>query len=220
MPSNERTTVSSADGFEPTLKLHPISWIFVAAHHIKQFVFAVVAAAVVGSRRDALFWGPLVVIGPLIAAALWHQWVFRYGFSERGLVIHEGLFFRNVRTVDYSRIENVDTARGLLHRLLGVAEVRVETSTGGKPEALIRVLSWPAVATRRDRIFANRSGRGPRVASPNADTADRETLLELPPAELFRFGLIDNRGMLVVVAVLGFLAQSGYFERMEAARPA
>lgn len=222
MPSNERTTVSSADGFEPTLKLHPISWIFVAAHHIKQFVFAVVAAAVVGSRRDALFWGPLWVIGPLVAAALWHQWVFRYGFSERGLVIHEGLFFRTVRTVDYERIENVDTKRSVLHRLFGVAEVRVETSSGGKPEALIRVLSVADVANMRERIFARRGSEDTAAQAEGIDSrtpAEHETLLALPTAELVRYGLIDNRGMIVVAAVLGLLVQSGYFEDLQERGP-
>src|SRR5690606_34688351 len=153
-------------------------------------------------------------------------WVFRYGFSDRGLVIHEGLIFRNVRTVDYERIENVDTQRGVLHRMAGVAEVRVETSSGGKPEALIRVLSLADVQAMRERIFAQRGAAGRAgegaegmAGAEGADgygaalsAADREVLLALPPAELVRFGLIDNRGMLVVAAVLGFLAQSGYFE--------
>jgi len=221
MPSDERTAAPRADGFEPTLKLHPISWVFVAVNHIKQFVFALVAAALLGSNRDAGLWWPLWIVVPLVAAAIWHQWVFRYGFSDRGLVIHEGLIFRNVRTVDYERIENVDTQRGVLHRLLGVAEVRVETSSGGKPEALIRVLSLADVDAMRERIFERR-GVGLGAAAGAADAhagAETETLLELPPAELVRYGLIDNRGMLVVAAVIGFLVQSGYFEDMEERGP-
>ena len=229
MPSDEQTVAPGgsaghraappADGFEPTLKLHPISWIFVAVNHIKQFVFALIAAIVVGSNRDAGLWWPLWVVIPLVVAAIWHQWVFRYGFSERGLVIHEGLFFRNVRTVDYERIENVDTQRGLLHRLLGVAEVRVETSSGGKPEALIRVLSLADVHAMRERIFERREGPAATDAASSPAVESEETLLELPPAELVRYGLIDNRGMLVVAAVLGFLAQSGYFEGVDERGP-
>src|SRR5690606_19886115 len=153
-------------------------------------------------------------------AAIWHQCVFRYGFSDRGLVIHDGLFFRNVRTVDYERIENVDTQRSVLHRLLGVAEVRVETSSGGKPEALIRVLSLADVHAMRERIFERREeGLATPTADPSCAAESEETLLELPPAELVRYGLIDNRGMLVVAAVLGFLAQSGYFENIEERGP-
>ncbi len=205
-----------AEGFEPRLKLHPISWVFVTVHHVRQFIVALVVAAVVGSGRDAGWWVPLAIVVPLLASALWHQWVFRYGFSDRGLVIHDGLFFRTVRTVDYERIENVDTQRGVLHRLLGVAEVRVETSSGGKPEALIRVLSLADVETMRERIFAHRDVAEPAAPGDATTTAaGSETLLELPPAELVRFGLIDNRGMLIVVAAIGILTQSGFFEQLQ-----
>jgi putative membrane protein len=38
-----------------------------------------------------------------------------------------------------------------------------------------------------------------------------ETLLVLGPGELVRFGLIDNRGMILVVAALGLLGQGGFF---------
>jgi putative membrane protein len=207
-------------GFVPTLRVHPVSWVFVAAGYLKQFLVPVIATLVVGSNRDAGMWLPLIVVVPLVAAALWHQWVFRYGFSERGLVVHEGLLFRNVRTVDYSRIENVDTERSVLHRLFGVAEVRVETSTGGKPEALIRVLSLPAVEAMRERIFAERreGDAGASLARAGAGGSG-ETLLEVPPRELVLLGLIDNRGMIVVAAILGILAQSGFFEDLGANAP-
>src|SRR5690606_3462329 len=116
---------------------------------------------------------------------------------------------------------NVDTQRGVLHRLLGVAEVRVETSSGGKPEALIRVLSLADVETMRERIFERRGAEiGATAAAAEAPASvETETLLELPPQELVRYGLIDNRGMIVVAAVIGFLVQSGYFDDLQERGP-
>ena len=83
------------------------------------------------------------------------------------------------------RIENVDTERGLLHRLLNVADVRVETSTGGSAEARIRVLGLDAVEDMRTRIFAQRA-EGAAVVAPESslDAAPEETLLVLGPSEL------------------------------------
>lgn len=219
MPS-DGAAAERGPAFEPRERLHPASWLFVALHGLKQLVFALVVALVVGSGRNAGWWVPLVVIVPVLVASIWHQWVYRYGFSERGLVIHQGLLTRNVRTIDYERIENVDIERGLLHRLLGVANVRIETSSGGKPEAMIRVLTLRAVEAMREHIFAGRSG----VASADdplhsAAPAAEATLLELPPAELVRFGLADNRGMLVVAAVLGVLQQIGFFENLDERLP-
>lgn len=205
-----------------TERLHPASWFFVTLHTLRQALFALIGAFVVGAGRDGGLWFPLAIIVPATIAALWYQWIYRYGFSERGLVVHEGLFFRTHRTIDYARIENVDTERGLLHRLLDVAEVRVETSTGGKPEAHIRVLALKDVQAMRERIFARREARASGAAGGAGETgnvppdapeaAPEETLLHLPPGELVRFGLIDNRGLFVVAAAFGALAQSGFLD--------
>lgn len=200
--------MASDPAFSPQLKLHSLSWLFALTTYVKQFIFPVVAFAIFGARNDGQLWGLLVII-PLLFAALWQQWLYRYGFGPRGLVINEGLFFRNVRQIEYPRIENIDVKRGLLHRLLGVAEVSIATSTGGKAEATIRVLSLDATQELRDHVF-QRAQSGEAKASPSE--ADDEMLLKLPPSELVRYGLIDNRGMIIVAAVIGFLVQAEFYE--------
>lgn len=191
-------------GFEPQRRLHRMSWVFVATDFLRHAFIPLLAALVLGARNDAAVWVlPAAVL--LIAGALWHQWVYRYDFGPRGLVIREGLFFRNLRTIDYRRIENIDTERNLLHRLLGVAQVRVETSSGGGSEAVIRVLDLAAVAEMRQRIFAAREN----APAPQETRESAQTLLRLPAGELVRFGLIDNRGMIVVAAVVGLMFEIG-----------
>jgi putative membrane protein len=116
-----------------------------------------------------------------------------------------------VRQIEYERIENIDTERGILHRLLNVAEVRLESSTGGKPGALIRVLSLDAVQELRERIFGTRQPS--QAIDPIAPAAVEENvLLRLSPAELMRYGFVDNRGMLVVAAAAGLASQAGVME--------
>jgi len=198
--------VASEPDFVPDKRLHPLSWLFVLLASIKQFIVPLIAVIVFGARDDGQAWGALFVI-PLVIAAIWRQWLFRYGFGPRGLVIRDGLLFRNVRQIEYERIENIDTQRGLLHRFLDVAEVRLESSTGGRPEALIRVLGLDAVQELRDRIFA--SGPQAQAAKAAQPTPEERVLLRLSPAELMRYGFVDNRGMLVVAALFGLAAQSG-----------
>lgn len=208
MPSED------APGFKPEQRLHGLSWIFVAVDYVRHFIFPLAAALVLGARDDYALWGLLLVV-PLVIGAVWQQMIYRYGFGPRGLVVHEGLFFRKVRNIDYGRIENVDTKRNLLHRLLDVAEVRVETSSGGSSEAVIRVLGMPAAREMRDRIFGRRAEVPDSAATGEAAQPD-ETLLHLGPVELVRYGLIDNRGMIVVAAVFGMVSQAGMHEVMEA----
>ncbi len=197
--------MASDGSFMPDRRLHPLSWLFVLIASIKQFIIPLIAVVVFGARDNGSAWGALFVV-PMIGAAVWRQFLFRYGFGPRGLVIRDGLLFRNVRQIEYGRIENIDTQRGVLHRLMNVAEVRLESSTGGKPEALIRVLGMDAVQELRERIFG-------RTAQPHAEKiqpqVEEAVLLRLSPAELMRYGFVDNRGMLVVAAVFGLVSQSG-----------
>jgi putative membrane protein len=190
--------------FQPEERLHPMSWLFGLVTFIRQFLFPIVAAVIFGSK-DGMPWWLSMAFVPMLVAALWKQHFYRYGLGPSGLVIREGVLFHNIRQIDYTRIENLDTERGPLHRLLGVTEIRVETSTGGKPEALIQVLSLQAAEALREHIFASRVGRSDRAV----EVEQEDLLLHLPLREVVKFGLIDNRGMVVVAGIFGLLYESG-----------
>jgi putative membrane protein len=210
--------------FLPQLRLHRVSWLFALTKLLRQLLVPLFALVFFGIRDDWSIWVVLATV-PMLAAALWRQWLYRYGFADRGLVIRDGWFFRSTRQIDYPRIENIATHQNLLHRLLDVAEVRVETSTGGSAEATISVLGTQAVQELRDQLFDRSRAAGklkaqdsqplqPSLASqsgqPNAPaSADAQVLLHLGPAELVRFGLTTNRGMFVVLATTGFYSQTG-----------
>lgn len=196
-----------SEDFQPEGRLHPLSWLFAVMTFIRQFLLPLLAAAFFGSRNGMPAWLAAFII-PMIAAAVWKQFFYRYGCGPAGLVIREGIFFHNLRQIDYARIENIDTQRNLLHRLLGVAEVRVETSTGGKPEALIQVLSLAKAEALRQAIFETRAGS----ETSTTLAQDENTLLHLPIGELVRFGLIDNRGMVVVAGLFGLVHETGVID--------
>lgn len=200
--------------FQPAQRLHALSWLFGLSDAIKQMVLPLIALLFFNVRDDTPGpFGPWIVptiVVALLVRAIWTQLTFRYGFSATGLVIREGMIFRNVRHIEYARIENIDTERGVLHRMLGVAEVRVQTSTGGKPEALISVLDLAAVQHMRERIFAEAQSTR-QSAEQSAAIPDEHTLLHLPIGELVRHGLIDNRGMILVAAAFGVLHETGAF---------
>lgn len=202
--------MASDGNFQPTLRLHGLSWLFGLSGAVKQMVIPLIALFFFNVRDDTPGpFGPWLVpaiVAALLIRAIWTQLTYRYGFSATGLVIREGMIFRNVRHIEYGRIENIDTERGLLHRLLGVAEVRIQTSTGGKPEALINVLDLAAVQEMRERIFSDA-----QPAEKSAPAVDERILLQLPIGELVRHGLIDNRGMILVAAAFGVLYEMGIF---------
>ena len=80
----------------PEKRLHPLSWVFQLVGSLGAVIPIGVAVAL-GAERGGLYWVvvPLLLLGPL--GALWHQWVYRYDFADDGLVIRDGLIFRNLR---------------------------------------------------------------------------------------------------------------------------
>ena len=103
------------------------------------------------------FWILLFLI-PATIASLIRYFTFRLRYEGTELVISSGILFRNERHVPYARIQNLDAVRNIVHRLLGVAEVRVETGGGQTPEATISVLHETVFDEMRRRVFAGRAG--------------------------------------------------------------
>src|SRR5690606_21661307 len=107
-----------------------------------------------------------------------------------GLTVREGLLHRSRREIPFSRIHNVVVHQSLLHRVFGVAEVRLESAGGQKPEAQMRVLALHDALALEDLV--RHQARGPtaaRAGSPDSPPqADDETLLALSTAEVIRLG--------------------------------
>ncbi|GAA4855369.1 PH domain-containing protein [Luteimonas vadosa] len=187
----------AADPGRAERRLHPWSWLFVLVQQLKQFVVPLVALLVLG-RGDRYMLYPLIGVGVLALISVWQYFTYRYRIADDSLVVRSGVFERSLRQIPFARIHNVALHQSLLHRLFGVAEVRLESAGGQKPEAQMRVLQL-ADALALERLIRH---RGVVVADAQAAQANpedaAETLLSLPTAEVVRLGLVSNRGMVVV----------------------
>src|SRR5690606_7994867 len=198
----------------PGLRLHPWSWLFVLLAQLRSFAVPLLALLLFG-RGDAQWmqWELLggAAGGLLALSSVVQYFTYRYGVIGTDLVIRAGLLQRHTRNIPLARIRNVSLHRSVLHRLFGVAEVRLESAGGARAEAHMRVLSL-AAAAELERLVqsgataaAAGTGIGAAGTGSGAAAGDRgEQLLALPIAELVRLGLISNRGMVVVGA--GFAA--------------
>lgn len=189
------------------LRLHPSSLIFglgaVAWRLLLPAIFVFVLAQ--GDRYEVIF---AFVIAPLAAAgAVFRYLTFRYHFDDQDLVVRRGLIFRNERHIPYARIQNVDLVQNVLHRAFGVAEVRVQTASGGQAEATFKVLSMDAVEAMRARIGRERAPGGVAATDDAPVEPDARILASMPLRERLLFGVISNRGAVVVAAILGIASQ-------------
>ena len=167
---------------DPTMaserRLHPASFFFALGGHAKQLllpgVFVLVSAR--SGRGNWETWAMVFIVPFAIAAAV-RVLSYRYRFDEGELVVRTGFIFRNERHIPYRRIQNVDAVQNLLHRALGVADVRIETGGASEGEAVMRVVSLGAFRELRDRVFEGRTAIG---ADATAGAAGGSGVVQAP----------------------------------------
>lgn len=199
--------MSDSAGFQ---RLHPASLLFLIGRALGQFLVPALVVLVLGRGERSEVWIALFAI-PATAFALVRYFTYRYRLSSDELVIREGVVRRNERHVPYERIQNIDTTRSLLHRVLGVADVSIQTASGAAAEAVMRVLSLTAVEAMRRRVFTHPTTEGDPEAAVDDDAVADEShhvLAAVGTADLVRYGIISNRGLVALAAVLGLVWQA------------
>ncbi len=218
MPSESQPGQTPAGGAAEGMstggqRLHPISLLFGLGGAIWGAALAIVVfPGAIGCI--------LIFLLPSVASSVIKYLSFRYWLGPDEMVIREGVLRRNERHIPYARIQNIDLIQNPLHRLFKVAVVRLETASGGKPEAVISVLTLSTVEDMRAHVFREREeGEPGDLASGDAATGVRASgepkppLLQLSLKELAIFGALSNKGMVMVAAAIGILSQTGYFNR-------
>jgi putative membrane protein len=147
----------------------------------------------------------------------WLKLEYRVGAHE--LRIDSGLLNRTSRVIPFDRVTDVDLEQGPLHRLLGLARVKLETggSAGGKEEeGVLHTISLDRAEALREHVRA-RKGLARAAATVAAET-------EGPPlyamdgkrvliAGLFNFSLAVIAGLFGVTQTMGDALGFDPFER-------
>ena len=188
---------------QPEQRLHPFSWLFELLNVLKQFILPILFLLFTGKGNNYELWG-LLGIGFMVPLAVARYISFRYRIGSDRIVIRSGLLHKTVRDIAFTRVQNVTLHQGLLHRLMHVAEVRLETGGGEKEEGRMRVLGLQQ-AQQLQRIIRSHDKAAPSGLPAAIDeTASNETaLLQLPTRELLKLGLVSNKGMILVAAAFG-----------------
>src|SRR5918995_1267749 len=210
-------------------RLHVLSPVFFAVGHAwRLWPLALLVAA----RRQ--WW--LLALGALVLLA-WStiEWLRRtYSLEGGALRLEEGVLARKLRAVPFDRIKQVDLVRKPLHRLLGVATLRVETAGGGSAaevdldvvtleeardlrasllQAKARLAAAPGGRTAEGRAAESGTAEGQTTAGQAAAEADLDApraervLLRLRLGEVMLAGITGSRAAAALV-VLGPISQA------------
>jgi len=156
--------------------------------------------------------GPFIV--PLMAVLLtlvtglysyirWRR--FEYLFDEENLKITKGIIKRSDRDIPLKRVQNVDVKRNIIHRILGISVVSLETAGGSTTEASLKYVELSEADKIKQKIRDfKQENESDEEKNQNKDAG--EELYRIDDKELLILGLtgIDQRIIFGLLGLLGF----------------
>ena len=136
----------------------------------------------------AIVVGALALVGYFVAAYR----RFEYELTRDTFDIRSGVLSRRKREIPLRRIQNVDISQNIVQRILGIAEVGLETAGGGETEAQLRYVGEDHAEDLQSEI-----SRLSRVAdavdgeTTTTDEARFETIFSITERELGILALIS-----------------------------
>ena len=118
----------------------PLVWALLGAVPWLALALAQLVWAATDRRWPLLHAGALAVtvaglVTMVAVAPVWRYRVHRWDISEQAVSTRTGWLVQETRIAPISRVQTVDTFRGPLDRLLGLANVRVTTASSAGPSA-------------------------------------------------------------------------------------
>lgn len=175
---------------------------------------AILGGASLGDGIGAVAqWTVVILAVPSFAVAIAQWLAFRYRLEDDELVIDSGVLSRRRRVIPLARIQNVDLQQSALERLARVAELRLETASGGsETEAGLAVLAVDRARELQTELLRRRTGAvvagtddssdtGAAAQSPTGTRPREETLLELSVADLAIAGATSNEAGLIAAGL-------------------
>lgn len=216
---------SEAEGFNPTTptigrRTHPLTAVVLGVGWSAAAVVGLVGSLVRDGGLDS--WGAIglpaaAVGGVLVGSAIgWVSWWFtRFVIDDTEVRLDSGVLFRRSRRVPYERLQSVDIVEPLVARVLGLAELRLDSAGGAESRTVVRYLQLAEAKDLR-RVLMRRAHQGPVTSGDEPVAADapppvREVVAEVPPSRVLIGTLLSLDLLFAVLVGLGAIVAAIWF---------
>ena len=156
--------------------LHPVAMLIGAIGTLRRWISGLVLPGIVllMSQGFSLRTVVLLLVGLLVVGALAALWGFlswratTYAVTGNSFRLRQGVFQKSERTIPLDHVQSVDTVQGIIQRLFGVVEVRIESAGGGssEPDASLSALDRTAAQALRREVEGSRQVRTEVTTGP------------------------------------------------------
>ena len=174
-------------------RLHPLTLLLNLAKLVPQLALGLIALNFSMKDRAGEWAGPiaLAAIVLILGFEFIRWWRFSYRLDAEELRIASGIINRNIRSIPYERIQDVNLEQGPLARMLGMARVRLETgSSGSGDEGVLDAVDLAEAGRLRDIIRLRKAN------TTEAFDEDRAAI-DLPDAATIPIFAMDTRRVLI-----------------------
>ena len=198
-------------------RLNKYSPLFIALYVIIKSIIPMAFGMYTYAKTDMSNWLFVGIAALIILFAVLQYWFYHYWLKDDKIEIKEGVLFKKNRKIPYTRIQNVNVSQNPLERFFKVATLQLESASGGKPEAVMRVVDLTVVEEIKLLVKNSNNDEAQVTGNTIEDTkqtvedSDKEKLLELSFIEVVKYGVISQKGMFFGAIVFGFLAQNQAF---------
>jgi putative membrane protein len=202
---------ASTEELGPPERLHPL-YLLTGLGQSVRGAWGLLAGGAVLAAQGRWWLAILLIAGSAIFSTVavilrWLKLEYRVGPHE--IRIESGFLNRTSRAIPFDRVTDVDLEQGPLHRIFGLARVKLETgaSAGGKEEeGVLHTISLDRAEALREHIRA-RKGLQP-VAATAAPEAEGRPLFAMDnkrvlTAGIFNFSLAVLAGLFGLTQTLG-----------------
>ena len=205
----------------PPERLHPLYLLTGLGQALRGAWGMLAAGAYFAAKGSWLIVGIMAVLFAVFSiGSLYLRWLkLEYRVGAHELRIDSGWLSRTSRAIPFDRVTDVDLEQGPIHRLFGLARVKLETggSAGGKEEeGVLHTVTLERAEALREHIRA-RKGLAP-AAVAGAVESDSAPLFAMDgkrvlTAGLFNFSLAVIAGLFGVTQTMGDALGFDPFER-------
>lgn len=193
------------------LLVHPV-------REIIRFLPVLIGLLIAGTAGGGDHWWSLIATGVAVLLGLLRWFTTSYRFDDEQVQLRHGLVQKTTVSAPMDRIRSVDVTATIMHRLLGLAEVKIGTGAG-ESELKLDGLSAGQAATLRADLLHRHTGAAPDdvESKPAAEQAislqkpsapsDEETLYTLRPAWV-RYAPFNPTGLAAALAALAIVGQA------------
>lgn len=199
-------------------RLHKYSPLFIALYVVIKSIIPMAFGMYTYVKTDMSSWLFVGVAVFILVFAVLQYWFYHYWLTDEKIEIKEGILFKSNRKIPYTRIQNVNVSQNPLERFFKVATLQLESASGGKPEAVMRVVGLNVVEEIKLKV---KNASAANLDATNFDSIETEgstesvvdttELLELSTKDVVKYGVISQKGMVYGAILFGFLAQNQMF---------